>query len=453
MTPIQHRTSSRRPGRLGASALLATALITGFDSSPASAGTVYVSAPGALGGTTGSTQVHLSNRGATAQTGKWLLLATDTNGVPRTTPATSFSLSARQTSILSVDATSPGLVEISGPTDLFVAAVYGDSLQAGIPVPTIGSQDVVAGGDTVVLQGLERTATRWTDLVLVNLDKTASTCTVALAAANGAALGTGSSVALKPLSQKRLADVLAGLVDAAGKTAVSATVSCTKGFYVHGWVLDPVLGATALRLGGSGASTLFVPGEEPTCPAGATCLKVDGLLHKPTPANPVGRVTLNTPTGSYKRIKLTMDVTVDDFYGPDPDGKHLLYWFVINKNADMPGMLYFRGPDAFTALIRHGMGLVHADKKKITSPFTAVKGHTYRVVNDYDMGLGIYTVQITDTGTGAIKTIQGTPNVSKFTFKAGDKFIVDMGFKEGAVPDEVPSYDWEYRNLRIEVIP
>jgi hypothetical protein len=443
--PRPQRSTARRIAAFASAGLLTGGL--------ASAGTVYVSAPGSLGGNPATTIVLLTNRGTTTQAGKWLLLPTDSNGVTRTGTPTNFSLAARQTAAISVDGASPGLLEVSALADVFVSATYTDSLQGGIPVPTVGSEEFVSGGGSAVLQGLTKTPTRYSDLVLVNLEQVASTCTVSLATSTGTPLGTALNVSLKPLSQKRLSDVLAGLVDPAGVTAVAATATCNKNFYLHGWILDGTQGATALLPGPSGASTLNVPGEQPACPSGATCLAVNGLLHKPTVGTPVGRVSLNTPTGTYRRIRLTMDVTVDDFFPGDPDGKHLLYWFVINKNVDMPGMLYFRGPDSFTALVRHGIGVPHAGKKKITSPFTAVKGHTYRIVNDYDMGAGVYTILITDLGTGAVKTILGTPNADKFTFKAGDKFLVDMGFPENLVPDEVPSYGWEYRNLKIDVIP
>jgi hypothetical protein len=449
--PRSLRSTVRRAARSAAFAAVGCAGLLAADLS--SAGTVYVSAPGTLGGTTPATIVLLTNRGTSTQTGKWLLLPTDTNGVTRSGTPTTFSLSSRQTAAITLDGTSPGLLEVSALADVFVSATYTDSLQGGVPVPTVGSEEFVSGGGSAVLQGLTKTPTRYSDLVLVNLDQAAATCTVSLATSTGTPLGTALNVSLKPLSQKRLSDVLAGLVDPAGATTVAATAICNKNFYLHGWIVDATLGATALLPGPSGSSTLNVPGEQPACPSGATCLAVNGLLHKPTQGTPVGRVSLNTPTGTFRRIRLTMDVTVDDFFPGDPDGKHLIYWFVINKNIDMPGMLYFRGPDSFTALVRHGIGVPHAGKKKITSPFAAQKGHTYRVVNDYDMGAGVYTILITDLGTGATKTILGTPNADKYTFKAGDKFIVDMGFPENLVPDEVPSYGWEYRNLKIDVIP
>jgi hypothetical protein len=80
-----------------------------------------------------------------------------------------------------------------------------------------------------------------------------------------------------------------------------------------------------------------------------------------------------------------------------------------------------------------------------------VPGRTYHVENDYDMGRGIYTVTITDKSTGEVQVVlPDIPNVRSFTTKAGQRFIIDMGFKENAVPDEVPSYNWLYQNIHIE---
>jgi hypothetical protein len=118
-------------------------------------------------------------------------------------------------------------------------------------------------------------------------------------------------------------------------------------------------------------------------------------------------------------------------------------------------MLYFRGPDAYTALVRHGIGLKHPQKKRLVDEnFSAQVGRTYRVVNDYDMGGNRYEVTITDVETGEVASrITGSPNVSHRQLKAGDNLIVHMGFPEGVIPDEVPSYNWSFDNLRVEVFP
>jgi hypothetical protein len=182
-----------------------------------------------------------------------------------------------------------------------------------------------------------------------------------------------------------------------------------------------------------------------------TCFDASGIVHQPTPSNPVGRMTFVIPQGTYGRFKMSMDITTGAWYSKDPGAKHLIYWFVVDKNLDMPGMLFFRGPSNYTALVRHGIGLTHPQKGKIERPFQAVPGRTYHVENDYDMARDVYTVTITDKSTGAVQVVLAdTPNVRSFTTKAGQRFIIDMGFKENAVPDEVPSYNWQYQSIHIE---
>jgi hypothetical protein len=232
-------------------------------------------------------------------------------------------------------------------------------------------------------------------------------------------------------------------------------VSCNREFYAFALLGDAASGELAVvEASASGESALTVPGGEPPCPTGATCLSAKGVVLSPTPGQPEARVSFTPPVGAASRLLLSVDVTVGPWYPADPDGKHLVYWFVINKNRDMLGMLYFRGPTAYSALARHGIGLSHSQKPKIVTPFQGVPGRTYRVVNDYDMGRGVLTITVTDLLTGDVMaTLTGTPNVSKVTFKATDRLLVDMGFEEGVTPDEVPSYGWTYSDVRVEVYP
>jgi hypothetical protein len=190
-----------------------------------------------------------------------------------------------------------------------------------------------------------------------------------------------------------------------------------------------------------------------SCPAGAVCFEAPSYSFTPAPppALSVGRVAFLPPAGVAKRFKLTMNVTVGPWAPAETDGKHLIYWFVVSKNIDMPGLLYFRGPGKNQAFARHGMGLTHPKKIKIIRPFAAQAGHTYSIENDYDMAGGTYTVKVTDLATGKGVTLRGKPNVTSYTIKPNAKLIVDMGFYPGKVDTEVPSYGWKYSNVRIEV--
>ncbi|HYN23318.1 MAG TPA: hypothetical protein VE078_20335 [Thermoanaerobaculia bacterium] len=427
-------------------------------SAAARAGTVYVPLPGLTqaGSASYEAEITIANAAGTTASVNQVLLAVDSDGTQRPFGPAALQVLGNRTSIVKPGAAFRGLLELSGSPNLRYGARLagkGAAGALGVALPVVTSENVKAAGGSLALQGLTSTSTRSTHLMLANLAKFAAQCTWSLVRADGTALGAATIVNLKPLSSVFRSDVLAGLVDAAGLTDARASVSCNREFFAYALLTDSATGEVAVvEPSGSGESALTVPGAEPECPTGATCLAAKGVVHKPTPALPVGRVSFAAPAGVATRLRLTLDVTVGPWFAADPDGKHLIFWFVINKNQDMPGMLYFRGPDAYTALARHGIANKHADKIKIVKPFQATPGRTYRVVNDYDMGGGKYTVTITDLLTGELKaTLDGTPNATKVTLKAGDRFLIDMGFPEGAIPDEVPTFNWTYSDVRLEV--
>jgi hypothetical protein len=432
--------------------LVSLALLT---AASAHAGTVYVPLLGvtSVGSATWEQDVTISNPSAQGIALNDLLLGNDTDGTQRGASAT-INLQAGQSTILKPGASFVGLGEIAGsPNARYAARLTGKGAlgQMGVALPIITSDNRAVGASTVTLSGLSGNATRIANIALVNLGKLSSSCTVSFAGTNGAAVGAPQTVAMKALSQKLVTNAFNGL---GAVVDVRATVSCSRDFYAFAWITDGSTGEiTIVQPAGNGASTLTRPGEEAACPTGATCL-TSPILFKPTPADPVGHVIFPAPALTAHRLKLSLDVTIGDWYAPDPDGKHLIYWFVINRNLDMPGMLYFRGPDAYTALARWGIGLKHPEKKKATQPFQGIPGHTYHVVNDFDMGAGVYTITITDVATQQTVTIVDVPNVAQVVLKSTDRFLVDVGFKENAVPDEVPSFGgWTYTNFRLDVIP
>ncbi len=420
----------------------------------AHAGAAYVPLPGVsqIGSFSYEAQVSVSNTVAPTGNLNQLLLATDTDGTQRPGATSPLQVAGHRTSLLKPGAAFRGLLELAGPPALRYSARLvgtGQAAALGVPLPVVTSDNLAAAGKVVTLQGLTGNASRSSHLTLVNLAKSAAQCTVSLVRADGSGFGAATTVALKPLSHRYLPEILGA---AAGVTEVRAAVSCTREFYTYALVTDSATGEIAAVLpAGTGESALQVPGAPEECPVGATCIEAKGVVHRPTAAAPVGRLGFNAPAGTYRRLRLTMNVTPGAWYAKDPDGKHLVYWFVINKNVDMPGMLYFRGPDAYTAMARHGIGLKHPEKIKIVKPFQAVPGRTYRVDNDYDMGRGVYTITVTDVATGEVGVrLEGNPNVAQVTLKTGDRFLLDMGFVEGLTPDEVPTYNWTYSDVRIE---
>jgi hypothetical protein len=421
------------------------------------AGAVYVPLTGhaAVGASAYLPEILISNTVNSVKSGKRVQLAHDSDGTTRGA-VTAFDVGNKQTLLLRPLAADRGLVEFSGANELTYAARLVTAGGEQLPWPVISSANAFAATKKAYLQGVGRTTNLVTDLSLVNLAAKATTCTVSVVSAAGAAVGAAVQVALKPLSQLVVADVFAARVDpAVGIRDAVAVVSCKESFYAHAVMTDSATGELAAVLPGlSGDSALVPPGEEPACPAGAHCFETQGVVHTATAGAPSARVSYPMPPGTFTRFRMSLTVTVGNWYGEHPDWKNLVYWFVINKNIDMPGMLYFRGPAAYTAMARHGINATHPQKKKIVTPFQAVKGRSYRCVNDYDMGRGVLTITVTDTETGEVRArLVATPNVSKYTFDSDDRALIDMGFIPGLTDDEGPSFGWVWSDVKLEIIP
>jgi hypothetical protein len=321
--------------------------------------------------------------------------------------------------------------------------------------PAITEETRFRGGQTLALQGP-------THLALVNLASTGNRCTLSMTGPEGSALGPVTTLTLRGLETRPFVNVFARpgdpgadlLAEVPESTEARAAISCEEDFYAYGLVADAATGRLdrVAPQEESAAGSLTAPAV-PACPTGATCFDAPGVVHVPAPPPglPVGRVTFPAPAGVAKRLRVSLDVTVADWYKQEPNGKNLIYWFVVNKNIDMPGLLYFLGPNKNQAFARHGMGLTHPQKLKIIKPFAAQVGHTYHVDNDYDMAGQTYRVTITDAATGVVQVVlQGRPNVTSYTIRPGSNFLVDMGFFPNKVPTEVPSYKWKYADVHVE---
>lgn len=318
--------------------------------------------------------------------------------------------------------------------------------------PVMNEETTFQGGQTLALRGLFASDAVSANLALVNRSQAVNRCTLALATADGAGLSPVMSLTLQPGETRPFVDAFARRVRLL--TEARATLSCQQSFYAYALLADGDTGRLDVVTPEASAEALAMVKDDVPCPTGAVCFDAPGVVHIPAPPPdlPVGRVSFPAPPGNAKRFRLTIDVTVADWYPDDPSGKHLIYWFVIDKNLDMPGLLYFLGPNKNEAFARHGIGLKHPQKIKVIKPFKAEVGHTYHVDNDYDMAHGKYTVTVTDAETGQVAVVlKSRPNVKSFLVKAGLDILVDMGFYPGRVDGEVPSYGWKYANVHVEV--
>ena len=318
--------------------------------------------------------------------------------------------------------------------------------------PVIGEETTFQGGQTLALRGLFASDSVSANLALVNRAQAANRCTLALATADGAGLGPVISLTLRPGETRPFVDAFAGRVSVLTETR--AAVSCERSFSAYALLADGDTGRLDAVAPEETSEALALVKDSVPCPTGAVCFDAPGVVHIPAPPPelPVGRVSFPAPAVTAKRFRMSIDVTLADWYPQDPSGKHLIYWFVIQKNIDMPGLLYFLGPNKYEAFARHGIGLKHPQKIKVIKPFKALVGHTYHVNNDYDMAGGKYTVTVTDTATGQVAVVLNSrPNVKSYVIKPGLNFLVDMGFYPGHVQGEVPSYGWKYANVHVEV--
>ncbi|HSS77363.1 MAG TPA: hypothetical protein VLV54_11525 [Thermoanaerobaculia bacterium] len=327
--------------------------------------------------------------------------------------------------------------------------------KVAVDLPVITPDSVFHGGQTLSLQGLAASPSTATQLTFMNLAKTKTRCSLALMTAGGVRMSPITTLTLRPLENRPFPNVLERLIEAYGATEAQATISCDQDFYAYALLADGTTGRLDLVTPLATTETVELPDTVPTCPANAICSDAPGVDYipgpPPGPPLPVGRVSFPAPKGIAKRFLLSMNVTVGPWFPQEPSGKHLIYWFVINNNKDMPGLLYFLGPNKNEAFARHGLQLTHPQKLKVIRPFAAQVGHTYHIVNDYDMALKTFKITVTDVATGVVEvTLAGKPNLQTYTIKASSKFLVDMGFYPGKVPTEVPSYLWTYADIHIE---
>jgi hypothetical protein len=425
----------------------------------AHAGVVYVPLPPVPDNLAGTyeTRVSIQNDSPAAQSFERVLLAP---ALPGALQKSRLTVAAGAASELRLPGSAAGMLQVSTdaaslrPTARLVGQ---DPKQQAVDLPVITAADGFEGGQRLALEGLLASASVTTNLALVNLAKTDNRCTLALATADGTSLGPATSFMLRGEENRSFLNLFERVIEPGSvvETAARASLSCEQSFYSYALVADGISGRLDVvePQEDSLPEDRTKPTTVPTCPAGAICFDAPGVVNIPVPPPgfPVARVTFPAPAGVAKRFLLSIDVTVANWYKPDPAGKNLIYWFVVNKNIDMPGLLYFLGPNKYEAFARHGMGLKHPQKIKVIKPFAAQIGHTYHVVNDYNMAGQTYTVTVTDKGTGKVPvTLHSRPNVTTYTVKPGSNFLIDTCFYPGKVPTEVPSYGWTYANVHVE---
>lgn len=355
-----------------------------------------------------------------------------------------------------------GLLEIDADPSLAVTARLvsilpnGNEL-LGATIPVVSSDNLVPAGETAHILGVLREGNRVANLGLSNLGQESITCTLRAFRFNGSQIADTVEVALNPLTQAQFDDVL-GFIGEAAVEDSRFEATCDQPFYLYTTLINRNSGESAF-VGPStdGNSLLLPPGGTPggpaTCPANAECFSTPGVVHIPRSNNRVKRVTFPVSPGNYRIIRARVDVTL----GPWASGNgrlHNIFWLARNRNFDLVGYVNVFSPSRSSVLVRHGFNVPQPDKTRFEVPQVLQPGETYEFDYTYDTEQRFSELVIRRGGAGGQEILRmggGPPNVNRVAVGPDDLFHMDFGFA-GVNPNEPPTLNWVYRNLRVDFI-
>lgn len=354
-----------------------------------------------------------------------------------------------------------GLLEITLPDGVFATArlagehpLFGKAL--GTEVPVVTSANLIPQDGMAQVQGWERNEDGVvTDFGLVNLSHQKNSCRVSVYRGGGAQVQSSVLLPLQPLSMVHFSDALGILGESATPNA-RAEVECDGEFYPFSLVSNWQTGETLfLTPSGSGSSQLLPPGsapKAPQCAQGAQCFVRAGLFHKPTPKNPVARISAPIPGGTYSKLRARVTV-VHGGWAPGRENKtHNIIWLVRNaKNFDMFGYFNVQGPGANSIFNRHGFSQKQGEKAKMTGHLALQPGKTYHFDYVFDTAARSIVLTVSDAAGKAMASLHGKPNINSIQLTPGGQVTADFGFPDGLNPNEPPTYNWQYRDYVLEL--
>lgn len=441
--------------------LLAMALFA-LASTPASAGTVYVTLAmnASIGGEPYETVLTVTNPSTENKSFTTNFIPAATDGADREKgvefPET--TIPAGSTRILRdlIPEGSTGMLEITGDPELTVRAtlVRDRGNAPGAEVPVVTSDNVVPALTDVYLQGIRKDGARTTGLGIANISSEQINCRIDAETAAGGVLTNARPVAIPPLSMLHTPDFLAWINNQSGSD-VTAVVRCSGESYPFAQVLNHDTGAVAaIDPATTLDSRLIPPGVQLPCPPGAVCFERQGLFHEPSGANPAFKAQIPLESGvTYRTIRVQLTFRHGGWFGPMQDGIHNFFWIFDSDWGGTYGYMNARGPNRniVTMLTKAGLGGTATSRPKVN--FGLSPGSTYVIDYVYDLNSGNII--------GTVSTPNGTEVARLF-----DVTRASAIGRSGALtlwvgnPDErhhgafeVPSLGWDYSNLRIEISP
>ena len=410
--------------------------------------TVYVPLPaGPSGELAHQVQVDITNPGHASGTIEVLQIGSTADAPPRL-PAMRRALAAGQRLVLQPQPT-PGVLEVTADPGVAVAARLVAARPAGdrgVELPAIPSDAAGAAGETVFLQGLASSATRRTDLVVVNLGREGARCAATARRADGSILVDAVSRVIASRAHFRFSDAFGGESLDGGRLEVT----CDSGFVAFAQLRDSVTGKLAIT---APAVRRRRPAERgTTCPAaraGTTCFAWPGVVHTATEADPVRHIYPPVAPGTYGAVHVRLEVQVNGWNRDHkPNAAHGVLYFVRNNNREMWASLLLR-PLGILGL-RHGFFKTHGEKFVVDRKFRAELGRTYVFDYLYDTRNRRVTLRVLLDGR-EVERIQGRPDLANVTVRRRDKVWIGLS-NPGLYKPEPFSRGWVYKNLLVEFL-
>ncbi|MFN7963213.1 MAG: hypothetical protein U0002_18275 [Thermoanaerobaculia bacterium] len=458
--------------RRGLTRALAVAFLVLATAGSVQAGTVYVplAKDVVIDGIRYQTQIWVSNKGDVPRRFGALFLPNDTDGTSRPdgNPAPNIGINGGATLQLTgiAPANSVGMLEISGAPQILVTAKLVSTVNGvehiGTALPVISSDNLIAAGTQINLQNFDRSTTRRTDFLLVNLAQTAASCNVALFRADGTSIGDPAVVTLLPLSHREYGDVLNALGEA-NIAAARLVATCDKTYFAYALNYDRATGDATVQLPSQDLdSALTRPGDNPPppppppndCdPAAVACFQKTGVFYEPNPGETRRRESFQIASGSYSKTHMRVEVYHGGWLRP-PSGLHSLFWYALGgRHYRLIGFAGALGPGKDQLLFRHGINLPAGDKPKFTPSFNFVPGTTYVLDYVWNPAGRTLSFKVMDTSGNVLIEITDRPNANRMNIEQGEDLTLDFSSELGANPNEPPTYGWRYQNLLVEVFP
>lgn len=435
--------TSRKSALLGLIALAASV-------APAFAGEVYVpfASNRSVDGTTYQTKVWVTNTGTAARRFDVRFIGQNVDGTQGANTTTQLNVPGGGTLLLGSVAPSGslGMVEVSGAPQLVVnaridAIGQGGTILSTTNVPAIGAGNVIKGGSTAHIQGLELT-NRGTlsDFGIVNLSNAAAQCTIKAWRSNGAQINQTSVVTLLPLSVRHFENVL-GLLGEQSVSDTRAEVTCDKQFFPYALVFEPGGPETSFVTSSFALDSDLVSGVGNT--AGTVVFEVPGTYLDAKPGASFKQFDIPLVEGVlYKKATVEFDVYVNKF----PNGIFAGVTALRRNDRTLFYGLVVRGARSKAIL---DMGVDDDVVQGNSGPWK--ERSNYRLVFEYDVPSSTLTFKTTRNGE-LVETLRGRINHFDLT-KNGKLMRVDFGQTGVADGAYFPPIGWRYSNLKVTFEP